>query len=629
MRKQYLILAAIVCLWCSQGTAQTSTGYSKTSSEYYNMGIAQYNSGQYAGAIAYFDAAIALNQTFKEAYTYRGASKMALARYADAIADYNIAITLDPSQAYVYYNRGSAKLLSASYADALQDFNYTITLDPKYTYAYYNRGLAQLYLGQFNEAIKDFRQTTVLEPSYANAWYNMGLADMQLKQIDEAIANFNHALSLNPNMAMAYNARGYCQYFDGKYMAAVADYDEAVKRGGSTYQPFYKYREDAVSKQNVTPVTTTTTTTTNTTPVVNNDGGRKIYSMLWKSPESKDLKLQKSGSLPVSLLAIANYQLSANDFTVYVNGQSLNGGKARVVDFKQIEEQYQTYSYEFATTLDVPKGINKIKIGCGTTMSSEITVEYAPQQVALHVLSIGTHSNLQYPEKDAQDFANMFANQVGAGKLFSSVDVQTLTGDSATADNIVDKVTTLAGKSFSQGDIILLFISSHGYMSETGPLKLEDSHFSAVKADRTSVDFDEEILGPLRSVDCKKFVFIDACHSGAIAGQNVITGAKADPFEVNNAINKIINAPSEISIMMSCTGSQTSWEDPAWQNGAFTYALREGLQGKASTNDHVVTIEELCEYIKKRVPELTTQAGKPAQQPTWNGKLGDLSLYSN
>jgi uncharacterized caspase-like protein len=97
---------------------------------------------------------------------------------------------------------------------------------------------------------------------------------------------------------------------------------------------------------------------------------------------------------------------------------------------------------------------------------------------------------------------------------------------------------------------------------------------------------------------------------------------------VNTAINNLINAGNDVNVITSSSDDQVSWEDDSWQNGAFTRAIREALeQGKADQDRNgIIRIRELVEYIKTRVPEMVTSAGKGLQTPKWNSKT-DISIY--
>jgi uncharacterized caspase-like protein len=68
------------------------------------------------------------------------------------------------------------------------------------------------------------------------------------------------------------------------------------------------------------------------------------------------------------------------------------------------------------------------------------------------------------------------------------------------------------------------------------------------------------------------------------------------------------------TILSSSAGAEYALESSEQQNGLFTYAVLEALDGKkeADTNkDGSVQMSELVEYVKKRVAELTNNKQTP------------------
>jgi len=55
----------------------------------------------------------------------------------------------------------------------------------------------------------------------------------------------------------------------------------------------------------------------------------------------------------------------------------------------------------------------------------------------------------------------------------------------------------------------------------------------------------------------------------------------ADLSTINVIINELSSAENGVVVFSASTGSESSYEDKAWNNGAFTRALVEGLNGQA------------------------------------------------
>ena len=115
--------------------------------------------------------------------------------------------------------------------------------------------------------------------------------------------------------------------------------------------------------------------------------------------------------------------------------------------------------------------------------------------------------------------------------------------------------------------------------------------------------------------------FLDTCHSGNVFGP----GKKSAFNDISGVINELASAENGVVVFSSSTGRQLSLEDKAWDNGAFTKALVEGISGKA---DHQqsgrVTFKMLDLYVTERVKELTKGTQSPVTQAP--GGVNDFPL---
>ena len=68
---------------------------------------------------------------------------------------------------------------------------------------------------------------------------------------------------------------------------------------------------------------------------------------------------------------------------------------------------------------------------------------------------------------------------------------------------------------------------------------------------------------------------------------------------------ELTDAENGAIVFSSSSGRQFSVEDAKWQNGAFTKALVEGLNGAAANADGSITWKSLDHYVTRRVKELT------------------------
>ena len=181
-----------------------------------------------------------------------------------------------------------------------------------------------------------------------------------------------------------------------------------------------------------------------------------------------------------------------------------------------------------------------------------------------------------------------------------------LTDRQANAENVRDGLQWLKTET-TYRDISMLYMAGHGVNNNVG-----DFFFLPVNADinrlnATCVGY-REIKETIDAVAGKILIFMDACHSGNVLGSNQQRAAM-----LTQAINDLTNADNGAVVFTSSTGRQFSLENPEWENGAFTKALVEGLNGNADLYDSkTITVKNLDSYITNRVKELT----KGQQAPT-------------
>jgi WD40 repeat protein len=230
----------------------------------------------------------------------------------------------------------------------------------------------------------------------------------------------------------------------------------------------------------------------------------------------------------------------------------------------------------------------------------------------LYVLAVGVSAyekpeyHLNYAAKDARDLAALLAR---GGPLYRGVETKVLTDAQADKDDILDGLDWIEKQTTSK-DIAVILFSGHGINDSNG-----DYYYLPVNADidrlkRTGVPF-SDIKTTVSHIAGKVLFFIDTCHSGNLMD----TGRRAAGAErdIGAVINELASAENGAVVFASSTGSQYSYEDPAWGNGAFTKALLEGLAGAADYDKTGrITVNMLDLYISERVKDLT--GGK--QTPT-------------
>jgi hypothetical protein len=334
----------------------------------------------------------------------------------------------------------------------------------------------------------------------------------------------------------------------------------------------------------------------------------------------------KEKVLPVRFKILTSETLSLDSVRVRHNGQAMRAGPKA-----SFQKDYQG-NYSFSDEIELLEfgELNEIYLevsASGSTIRSEkLIVDYSPLRPNLHILSVGTETNLQYTLKDARDFARLFTSQGGVtgNSIFSKVLIDTLIGSYATAQEIKGTIEELKVRYFtgsiSADDVILAFISSHGFLLD-GDFRVQGDDYSPARQRSTSVSFRNEVVGILDAIPCKKIIMIDACHSG---------GARANPSDINFEINKLNSIEKGMSVFASSRGEEQSYEDALWQNGAFTACIIQALKGGKADADgnRIISLHELSGYVSKEVAAIVKKVKKRQQNPVLvNDELGDVAIY--
>jgi len=191
------------------------------------LGYQRYFAGDFAGAIASLDRALAINPDYHEAWFKRGNALLYLGRYEEAIASFDRALAIKPDDHYAWGNRGAA-LVNLGRYEAIASYDRALAIKPDDHEAWYNRGVALRYLGKNEEAIASFDRALAIKPDNHEACYNRGIALGDLGRYEEAIASYDRALAVKPDDHEAWSNRGVALDDLGKYEEAIASYDRAL-----------------------------------------------------------------------------------------------------------------------------------------------------------------------------------------------------------------------------------------------------------------------------------------------------------------------------------------------------------------------------------------------------------------
>ncbi|HLL76809.1 MAG TPA: caspase family protein [Pyrinomonadaceae bacterium] len=255
----------------------------------------------------------------------------------------------------------------------------------------------------------------------------------------------------------------------------------------------------------------------------------------------------------------------------------------------------------------------------------------------LYLVAVGLneYKNPRYNLNFGRADATAIADEIGRrGKgIFRKIDKQLILDSQATRQSIEAALGRVASAA-QPGDAFVFYYAGHGVMSEGA--QGEQAEFHLAPHDVTQLFGNDEMLAE-RGVSArllrewcrriaaqKQLIVLDACQAGGA----VETFAALRGVPEEKAILQL--ARSVGIIILAATGTeQVAAEFTKLGHGAFTYALLEGLSGKAdggSQPDGKITVKELEAFLNDMVPELTRQYRGTPQFPNSYSRGQDFPL---
>jgi hypothetical protein len=314
--------------------------------------------------------------------------------------------------------------------------------------------------------------------------------------------------------------------------------------------------------------------------------------------ERKEL-IWPQNEINVQIKIVSNQPVSRQQFCLEINGQPCTDG----VKFDEVQIKGDRNSKTFSQTVVLKEGENILRAvvqGAKETQNEPLKIIYTPAKPNLHIVSIGVPSaDLKYTTKDARDFAETLS--ASSNTAFGKIFLDTLLSEARTTKTEMLKTLRRLQYRYTDlqilpKDLLIVFVSGHGLGAYDGGFRLAASDYDSPFLQETSLDFEQEIVNYLQSLPCRKLFLVDACHSGTSSG---------------NELAGIALRRNNLNLLASCQSDEYSYEDDAWQNGAFTRALVQGLiafstqtQRLDQNADAALDLNELFEYVKKEVPAL-------------------------
>jgi hypothetical protein len=247
------------------------------------------------------------------------------------------------------------------------------------------------------------------------------------------------------------------------------------------------------------------------------------------------------------------------------------------------------------------------------------------------VVGIANYQNInRLPEsvlKDAQDIYNLLIDPQCCGYLPDNV--QLLLDSQATQANLKQALASLSERS-DQNSTIFIYVSSHGGAVEYGPhageylLPVDANPTSGASLAQTAIS-GAQLTETLRVIPSRKVIVIfDCCHSGGIGQPK---DAEAPVFKAGfpDRYYEALKQGRGRVILASSRSSEFSYVLPGAANSLFTQHLLAGLKGGIPSEDGLIRVFDVFEYLQPRVT-----GAQPNQHPIFKAEVEEniaIALY--
>jgi len=314
-----------------------------------------------------------------------------------------------------------------------------------------------------------------------------------------------------------------------------------------------------------------------------------------KSPE--DGKKIDSTDAKISLY-IEDRNQTIKKVKVFVNGRIAAGADGRGIKITgAIPEGKNSLELKIPVQLDVGENLIEVTAFNGFSEGRKSIRLYSSAARAkgkvilpnLWILSIGIN---RYQDKKLPSLS------------YAADDADAIVQVKPTYENIIDNLNYLSRA--GHNDVAMLFIAGHGMNDDRGEFYFLPSD-AFIKDDGTikrsrAISWRE--IKSILDIPAKKLLFADTCHSEGVSGKKT-RGVDSDRF-----VKELQEANAVI--FTSSRGRELSQESDKWKHGAFTYALIEGIKGKADLiKDNKISMKELDAYVSETVPKITNGAQHP------------------
>jgi hypothetical protein len=228
---------------------------------------------------------------------------------------------------------------------------------------------------------------------------------------------------------------------------------------------------------------------------------------------------------------------------------------------------------------------------------------------------------------DARNVYDLLVDPAHAG--YPPDNVKFLGDGQATREAICRALANLADRADADSTVFI-YVSSHGGRVKAGPAAGEyllpvDANWSSNRALAETAISGDQFSDALRRIQARKVVVVfDCCHAAGL-GQPKDAAAPVMKAGLSASYFDRLAAGHGRVILASSDADELSFVIPGAANSLFTQHLLEGLRGGVASDDGMIRIFDLFEYVQPRVA-----LAQPGQHPVFKAQLRDnfpVALY--
>ncbi len=356
--------------------------------------------------------------------------------------------------------------------------------------------------------------------------------------------------------------------------------------------------------------------------------GFENREMIEADPErkTKELTLHIKGT-------DSSYQLDR--FNVWVNEVPVYGQRGFSI------RKRSSNSFDTTIRIGLSQGENRIETSVFNENGTEsyrmpLIVNYSPptpQKVMTRFIGIGidhfadAQYDLRYSAKDIRDLSLKLKEKYG-----DAIIIDTLFNEKVTVSNI--KALKQKLMQTTDNDKVIIAYSGHGMLSRDYDYYLSTYAVNFEQPEQNGLSYDD-LENLLDSIPArKKLMLIDACHSGEVDKDELVTigqtidsmklkrGLKPvryrddekhlglkNSFELMQSVFVNVGKSTGATIISAAAGTQFALERNDLENGVFTYSILEAMKNYPS-----LKISELKRIVGERVEQLTNGLQKPTSR---------------